>query len=45
YLLCRVKQLLNKQLLIYFNIVLFGLCMVNLLFASHIPNFHQWTSL
>ncbi|PTK57993.1 cytochrome C assembly protein, partial [Staphylococcus nepalensis] len=31
--------------LIYFNIILFCLSMINLFFASHISDFHQWTGI
>ncbi|PTI41636.1 cytochrome C assembly protein, partial [Staphylococcus succinus] len=31
---------INKNKLIYFNIFLFGLSMINLFFASHISEIH-----
>ncbi|MBF7016901.1 cytochrome C assembly family protein [Staphylococcus durrellii] len=40
YILFRVKQYQTKHKLIYFNIILFCLCMINLLFGSSISSFH-----
>lgn len=45
YLIFRVKKIINKHKLIYFNIILFCLSMINLFFASHISEFHQWTGI
>ncbi|MHD0448375.1 cytochrome c biogenesis protein CcsA [Staphylococcus cohnii] len=45
YLIFRVKKILTKHKLIYFNILLFCLSMINLFFASHISDFHQWTGI
>ncbi|MCU5746074.1 cytochrome c biogenesis protein [Staphylococcus sp. SQ8-PEA] len=41
YIIMRVKHLVSKQVLIYFNIILFLLCMINLLFAPHLPSFQR----
>ncbi|PHK50958.1 cytochrome c biogenesis protein CcsA [Staphylococcus edaphicus] len=45
YLMLRVRHTISKHKLIYFNIILFCLSMINLLFASHISDFHQWTGI
>ena len=45
YLLLRVRQSISKHKLIYINIILFCLNMINLLFTSHVSDFHQWTGI
>lgn len=45
YIIFRVKHTLIKHKLIYFNIILFCLSMINLFFASHVSDFHQWTGI
>ncbi|PTI04280.1 cytochrome C assembly protein, partial [Staphylococcus warneri] len=35
YLIFRVKKIINQKNLIYFNIILFCLCMFNLFFTTH----------
>ncbi|RIO32872.1 cytochrome C assembly protein, partial [Staphylococcus saprophyticus] len=35
----------SKHKLIYINIILFCLNMINLLFTSHVSDFHQWTGI
>ncbi|PTI80373.1 cytochrome C assembly protein [Staphylococcus succinus] len=40
YIYLRVRGTINKNKLIYFNIFLFGLSMINLFFASHISEIH-----
>ncbi|WP_436854073.1 cytochrome c biogenesis protein CcsA [Staphylococcus caeli] len=45
YIILRVSHTLSKHTLIYINVILFILSMINLLFASHISDFHQWTGI
>ncbi|WP_398574363.1 cytochrome c biogenesis protein CcsA [Staphylococcus equorum] len=45
YIIFRVRHTLSKHNLIYFNLSLFCLSMINLIFASHISDFHQWTGI
>lgn len=40
YLFIRIRQLIMKHKLVYFNVVLFILCMINLLFGSSVSSFH-----
>ncbi|MGJ5711747.1 cytochrome c biogenesis protein CcsA [Staphylococcus auricularis] len=41
YIILRIYKVLTKHKLIYLNIALFCLCMINLLFASHVSSFHH----